>query len=224
MRADRLRRLLPFWYKLTYRVTAIRLLSMIRKTAVKQTKPAAAAPPSKGRVGTNATAGVEVPSPAKIQLKTYEEAIRLFSHRKLTEALERFIEAAKGPDAHVADKARSYAQVCERRTVNVEPQLQTSEDHFNYGVERLNSRDFDRALHHFERALALQPNAEHVCFTMALCCGLAGDGAGAYENLKRAIDLEPRNRILARQDPEFLAILPQFPNLRALLLESSPRA
>jgi hypothetical protein len=52
---------------------------------------------------------------------------------------------------------------------------------------------------------------------MALCCGLAGDGDGAYENLKRAIDLEPRNRILARQDPEFLALFSQVPALRTLL-------
>jgi tetratricopeptide (TPR) repeat protein len=163
-------------------------------------------------------------TPAKIQLKTYEEAVGLFSQRKLREALDRFREAAKGPDSHVADKARSYAQVCERRTLNMEPQLQTAEDHFNYGVERLNARDFERALHHFERALALQPNAEHVYFTMALCCGLAGNGAGACENLKRAIDLEPRNRILARQDPEFTGILPQFPGLRALLFEPLARA
>jgi hypothetical protein len=58
---------------------------------------------------------------------------------------------------------------------------------------------------------------------MALCCGLSGDGTGACENLKRAIDLEPRNRILARQDPEFLGILPQFPALRALIIESAQR-
>jgi tetratricopeptide (TPR) repeat protein len=197
---------------------------MIRKTAVKQTKPAAAAISARSRASAAATAAAEGPTPAKVQLKTYEEGVRFFSQRKLREALDRFTEAVKGPDSHVADKSRSYAQVCERRMVNVEPQLHNAEDHFNYGVERLNSRDFDRALHHFQRALALQPNAEHVCFTMALCCGLAGDGAAAYENLKRAIDLEPRNRILARQDPEFAAILPQFPNLRALLTESSPRA
>ena len=95
--------------------------------------------------------------------------------------------------------------------------LSTAEDHFNYGVERLNARDVDLAKHHLGRALSLQPDADHVLFTLALCCGLAGDGIGACENLKRAIDLEPRNRILARQDPEFAALASQFPGLRALL-------
>jgi hypothetical protein len=28
----------------------------------------------------------------------------------------------------------------------------------------------------------------------------------AYENLKRAIDLQPRNRLAARQDPDFTAL------------------
>jgi tetratricopeptide (TPR) repeat protein len=205
---------------------------MIRKPAVKPSKiPPPPAPPAKGRTivskgaatGAVVRPGPEPPSPAKLQLKVYEDAVGLFSQRKFRESLARFVEVTKGPDSHVADKARSYAQVCERRTLNVEPQLQNAEDHFNYGVERLNSRDFERAIHHFQRALSLQPDAEHVYFTMALCCGLAGDGTAACENLKRAIDLEPRNRILARQDPEFNAILPQFPALRALLSESAAR-
>ena len=105
-------------------------------------------------------------------------------------------------------------QVCERRTAEAEARPSTAEDHFNYGVERLNARDVERAKHHLGRALTLQPEADHILYTMALCCGLAGDGNGACENLKRAIDLEPRNRILARQDPEFSALASQFPALR----------
>jgi tetratricopeptide (TPR) repeat protein len=161
------------------------------------------------------------PSEYDLQLKTYEEAIRLFSQRKLSEARDCFIEAAKGPAAQISDKARSYAQICERRTFRVEVNFKTAEDHFNVGVERLNARDVEQAKHHFGRALAIEPDADHILYTMALCCGLAGDGNGACENLKRAIDLEPRNRILARQDPEFSALALQMPGLRALLVTES---
>jgi Flp pilus assembly protein TadD len=112
-------------------------------------------------------------------------------------------------------------QVCERRTGGTQLKLSTAEDHFNYGVERLNARDVELARHHLGRALDLQPEADHVLYTLALCCGFAGDGNGACENLKRAIDLEPRNRILARQDPEFSALASQFPGLRALLIVDS---
>jgi tetratricopeptide (TPR) repeat protein len=173
--------------------------------------------------GTAGKAAVEPPTAMDVQLKIYENAVQLFSQRKLVEARLRFLEVVKGPAPHISDKARSYVQVCERRTNANEVKLSTAEDHFNYGVERLNARDTDLAMHHLERALAMDPGADHVLFTMALCCGLAGDGNGACENLKRAIDLEPRNRILARQDPEFSALASQFPGLRALLgTDSSP--
>jgi len=164
------------------------------------------------------TTGIEPPSASEVQLKIYEQAVQLFSQRKLAEALDRFLEVAKGPAPHISDKARSYAQVCERRTNGVQVKLSTAEDHFNYGVERLNARDVELAKHHLGLALSMQPDADHVLYTLALCCGFAGDGNGACENLKRAIDLEPRNRILARQDPEFTALASQFPGLRALLV------
>ena len=163
----------------------------------------------------------EAPSAADAQLKQYEQAVRLFAQRKFADAGSAFLQAAKGPAPHIADKARSYAQICERRTSNVEVKLSTAEEHFNYGVERLNARDVEQAKHHLDRALSMQPDADHVLYTMALCCGFAGDSNGACENLKRAIDLEPRNRILARQDPEFSALASQFPNLRALLTDNS---
>jgi Tfp pilus assembly protein PilF len=155
------------------------------------------------------------------QMKVWEEGVRLFSQKKFAQAETRFNEAASGPAAHIADKARSYAQVCARRVNGDEVNLKTSEDHFNYGVERMNARDMDVAKKHLDRALALAPNGEHILFTLALCCGLAGDGAAACENLKRAIELEPKNRILARQDPEFAALAQQLPGLRALLVSES---
>jgi tetratricopeptide (TPR) repeat protein len=172
----------------------------------------------KGHTTTGAVSSAsEPPNASSIQLKTYEEAVSLFSQSRLPEALQRFLDAAKGPAPHISDKARSYAQVCERRTATFDLKLHTAEDHFNYGVERLNARDVERAKDHLGRALKLQPDAEHILYTMALCCGLAGDSSGACENLKRAIELEPRNRILARQDPEFAALAAQLPALRALL-------
>ena len=151
------------------------------------------------------------------QLQIWEQAVQLFSQRRFAEACARFEEAASGPAVHIADKARSYLQICRRKTAKPEVEFQTAEDHFNYGVERLNARDMEQARFHFGRALVLEPDADYVLYTMALCCGLDGDGNGACANLKRAIDLEPRNRILARQDPEFIALAGQLPGLRALL-------
>ncbi len=151
------------------------------------------------------------------QLQAWERAVQLFAQKKYEEACAVFREVAAGPAAHIADKARSYLQICERKTARPELNLHTVEDHFNYGVERLNAGDTMQARVHFGHALAIQPDADHILYTLALCCGMSGDGIGACENLKRAIHLDPRNRILARQDPEFSPLFAQFPALRALL-------
>jgi tetratricopeptide (TPR) repeat protein len=185
-----------------------------KKTSAGAIKTAVAskAPPARTAIVTAAP-----PTPYELQLKTWDRAVQLFTQRKFAEACDAFRETARGPAAHIADKARSYLQICERKTSTPDVDFRTAEDHFNYGVERLNSRDIERARFHLGRALGLEPDAEYIVYTMALCCGMAGDAAGACENLKHAIELEPRNRILARQDPEFSALAAQFPALRALL-------
>src|SRR5271165_874374 len=109
-----------------------------KKTVVTGTK-AAAAP----RAAAGAKLAVEAPTPLELQLKTWEQAVQLFSARHFAEACERFREAAKGPAAHIADKARSYLQICERKVSRTEIEFNSVEDHFNYGVERLNARDFE---------------------------------------------------------------------------------
>jgi tetratricopeptide (TPR) repeat protein len=151
------------------------------------------------------------------QLSEYESALKMFTQRRYTEASEGFGRVLNGPARNIADKARAYVQVCGRKTAQLETEFEDADDHFNYAVERLNARDIEKARHHLGRALAMKPDAEYIVYIMALCCGLSGDGSGACENLKRAIELEPKNRILARQDPEFTSLSQQIPALRALL-------
>jgi tetratricopeptide (TPR) repeat protein len=164
-----------------------------------------------------AASAKEQPRPADAQLKTWNQAVQLFSQRRFEEAVPLFRAAAEGPAVNVADKARSYEQICIRQCARPQVDFRTAEDHFYYGVERLNARDLKQAENHLAQALQLQPEGDHILYTMALCCGFAGDGNGAYENLKRAIDLEPKNRVMAKQDSEFTLLAQQFPALRALL-------
>ena len=191
-----------------------------KKTTVTVTKTPAASQGTAGAENKVSPPEVSV-SPTARQLQIWEQAVQLFTQRRFAEACDRFRDTAKGPAAHISDKARSYLQICERKVARQNVEFQTAEEHFNYGVERLNARDIEQARFHFGRALGLEPTGDHILYTLALCCGLAGDGSGACENLKRAIELEPRNRILARQDPEFAALAGQLPGLRTLLASDS---
>lgn len=93
--------------------------------------------------------------------------------------------------------------MCRRRTTRSEVQLRTAEEHYNYAIALINERNLSQAEKHLVLALAQAPEADHLFYALALARGLAGDVQAAHSYLRRAIELEPRNRISARNDPDF---------------------
>jgi tetratricopeptide (TPR) repeat protein len=142
-------------------------------------------------------------APRRTQMESFGEGMRLFHARQLGEAKELFLAASSGPDRAVSHRAALHARMCESRLGSPGVVLATPEDRYNYAITLINSRDFAGAQEHLRAALAAEPSADHVLYALAACQGLTGDLQGAYENLKRAIDLQPRNRLAARQDPDF---------------------
>jgi tetratricopeptide (TPR) repeat protein len=167
---------------------------------------------------TSGSAAAAVPQTvnAEKQLGNFESAIKLFHARKFREAREQFLRAADGPERDVAHRARLHATMCERRFEQPAVNLRTAEEHYNYGVAMLNTRKVEEARTHLGRALEMAPDSDHVHYALALVQALAGDLAGAHEHLRRAIELDPRNRIMARQDADFAAMAGQ-PLFQALL-------
>jgi tetratricopeptide (TPR) repeat protein len=151
-------------------------------------------------------AAVQVSS-AQAQLARFEAGMKLFHARRLQEARDHFKVAAEGPERDVAQRARLNIAMCDRRLQEAPVTLRSSEDHYNYGVALLNTRKIEEARSHLEQALQLAPEADHIHYALALAQALSGDLSNAHEHLKRAIDLEPRNRLLARQDADFAPIL-----------------
>jgi tetratricopeptide (TPR) repeat protein len=141
------------------------------------------------------------------QLQVFERAVKYFRAQQFREARDLFQKATDGGLREVAHNARTHINMCNRRLERPEVQLKSIEDFYNVGVERLNARDFEGARRNFQQALDLTrkdgDTADHVYYAMAACQAMSGDSRGAYENLKRAIEIEPRNRINARQDPDF---------------------
>ena len=150
------------------------------------------------------------------QFAAFEAAVRLFHARQFKEARELFLRAVPGPERDVAHRAQLHATMCERRLQQAPVSLRTAEDHYNYAIALLNTRQIDEARKHLEQALQLSPDADHIFYALAVAQALAGDANGAHEHLKRAIELEPRNRIMARQDGDLAALAGQ-PPFQALL-------
>jgi tetratricopeptide (TPR) repeat protein len=155
------------------------------------------------------------PTESEIQIQALEQGLRLFREQRFAEAKGHFEQAAQGPQAPVRLTAKTHLSVCERRIQKPSLSLETADDHYHYGVERLNARDLPTARKHLEIALALRPNSEYILYAFAAALTLSGDVPGAYENLRRAIEIHPRNRLTARQDPDFAAVVhsPLFAHL-----------
>lgn len=156
------------------------------------------------------------PAGATGQLQEFERAIRLFHAQKFSEARELFERAASGPRKEIAYNSRLHVSMCDRRIEKPALDFHSAEEHYNYGIERINARDLGAARRHLDAALALDKKADHVYYALALCSGLAGDLDGAYENLRHAIELDPANRLAARQDADF-ASMANVPPLQQLL-------
>lgn len=140
---------------------------------------------------------------AERQMKLYEQAIRTFREQKFEEARELFEQVTAGPRGPVAHTARLHLAICERRSRQPVLMLNSPEDHYNYAVERINAGELATAREHLMLAQNGTVAGDHVYYALAACDALSGDTESAYENLKRAIEIDPRNRISARQDADF---------------------
>lgn len=167
--------------------------------------------PARATASGEAAVAVAQPLDSIKQRGSFESAMKLFHARKLKEARELFEIAANGPERDVAQRARLHIAMCDRRLEQQTVKLQSAEDYYNYGVALMNLRNIPEARSHLETALRMAPGTDHIHYALALAQALSGDTANAYENLKRAIELEPRNRIIARQDTDFAPLANQPP-------------
>jgi len=170
-------------------------------------EPAQPAPEARSHDGAAAVPADHAPN----QLASFESAMRLFHARQLREARELFAQAACGPERDVANRAQLHIAMCDRRLQQITPNLRSAEDYYNYGVALINLRNVKEARAHLEKALEISPAADHIHYALALAQALDGDLANAHQNLKRAIELEPRNRLIARQDADFAPLASQPP-------------
>ncbi|HWQ55555.1 MAG TPA: hypothetical protein VN442_17850 [Bryobacteraceae bacterium] len=189
------------------------------KASAGSSSPRPAARSGKAVSASSGTAAVTRTAAAPNQLQCYEAGIRLFHSCRYAEAHELFAKAAAGNDRGIAHRAELHARMCARRLEEPGALPQSAEEHYNYGVALINSRELAAAREHLEAALAMTIDADHVYYALALCYGLAGDLQAAYENLRRAIELQPRNRIQARQDADFAPFAAQAPLDRLLYPE-----
>ena len=99
-----------------------------------------------------------------------------------------------------------YMRMCERRMGAGTDDVTTPEDLYTLGVSLLNRGDYPGAAAALEQALQRKPDTDHFHYSLALCEGHRGDLTAAAKHLRRAIELQPSNRIAALNDADFHTI------------------
>jgi Tfp pilus assembly protein PilF len=183
----------------------------------KSKKPAnskAGIKPTAGKNGKQPNGKSSVLSAAKVQYNAFERGIAFLHKKSYREAKELFEKAMQGPSRAIAANAGSHVRICEQR-LSPGPEPKSVEERYNYAIALLNLRNLEPARRHLAIALEMDPRADHVHYAMAVCRALSGDASGAYDSLRRAIELQPRNRMVARQDSDLdgISSQPRFSHL-----------
>ena len=150
--------------------------------------------------------------------KDYDRGVAALQRRKLDEAERHFVDLIqKYPEEReLVDRARVYLAVCERQKPTNRPALSEPEDFYYAAVLEKNRGNVDEAIEHLKRA-ARKNGGGRVDFLLACCYAQRGESGSALEYLRKAIDEDQRNRILARHDRDFDPVrdTPEFQELLA---------
>ena len=148
----------------------------------------------------------------------YESGVRALQRHDFNGAAEHLRSVVQRfPDEReLVERARLYLRVCERETANRPAGPRTPQERIYAATVSLNAGDAPGALAHLRQALADDPDNDHGHYIMAVTLSDQGQHAHAVEFLRQAIELNPENRSLARQDPD-LAVLRETDACRELL-------
>jgi tetratricopeptide (TPR) repeat protein len=138
-------------------------------------------------------------------IRAFEQAIKIFNRHDFEKAraafegvIERFPE-----EPEVLARARAYLTICEQRLGHSPATPRTAEALYDRGVIELNRGQIGQAVLLFEKALRLEPDADHIVYALASAYAKGGNIEGALERLKQCIRQNETYRIHARRDPDF---------------------
>jgi tetratricopeptide (TPR) repeat protein len=145
----------------------------------------------------------------------YQAAVQLVQQGKFEKALAAFEKLAPTAPFEIVERCRMYIHTCRRQIDKRGLAFGTPEERYDYAVSQLNGGFFDEAGEQFRGILADYPNADYAYYGLALLDSITGRAQGCLENLAKAIELNPKNRLQARSDNDFQNMVddPRFTEL-----------
>jgi tetratricopeptide (TPR) repeat protein len=173
----------------------------------KNTPTPAAKPGSYPNTGSGAGTG-----PA---FQHYQGAVQLLQQAKYEKALAAFEKLLPEAPIEIKERCQMYIQTCRRQLERTKLAFVTPEEHYDYAVSQLNDGYFEEAREQFGKILSAHPGADYAFYGLALLDSITGRTQDCLNNLARAIELNPRNRLQARADNDFQSMVddPRFTEL-----------
>jgi tetratricopeptide (TPR) repeat protein len=180
-----------------------------KSTAGKRSRPATAPAPARAQ----RVAIQEPPKPAERQstypaaVATYERGIAALQRRDYQSAAEFFRELmARFPEEReLQERAQVYLRVCERELAAAATP-RTNEEKLVAATVAFNGGDYTRTLTLLDEVLREDPKNDLAEYMAAIVYCAKGNLDAAIGRLLRAIELNPENRNLARQDGDLEAL------------------
>ena len=180
-----------------------------------------AATRKKTRKKTRVTPG-RVPSPSAVSPKekadlearmarrrdaigTYQRGLEALQKRDFPSAAAAFRAVLEEfhDERDLHERSRTHLRVCDRQMTPAAAKPKTPEELVYAATVALNNAAQDESLRHLQQAIGQNPDDECAHYMLAVVHAQADRPDLAISHLERAVDLEPENRKLARQEPDF---------------------
>ncbi|HLL79949.1 MAG TPA: hypothetical protein VKT25_10645 [Ktedonobacteraceae bacterium] len=145
----------------------------------------------------------------------YQAAVQLVQQGKFDKALAAFEKLLPNAPFEIIERCRMYIQTCKRQIENQGLAFRTPEERYDYAVSQLNGGYFEEATDQLRGILGEYPEADYAYYGLALIDSVTGRVQGCLDNLAKAIELNPKNRLQARSDNDFQNMVddPRFTEL-----------
>lgn len=152
-------------------------------------------------------------------LKTFETAHKAFWKGDYAKALAGFEKLANqdGLDSTFTDRLLSYIDVCKKRLGVEDQEPKSAEELYLAGVVELNRGAAESAIEYLKQAISKDKKNDAYRYTLACAHAVRGETTETARMLKTAIEMNPENRIFARNCAEIAALAKSDRNISAMI-------
>ena len=145
----------------------------------------------------------------------YQAAVQLLQQGKFEKALGLLEKLLPEAPVELQDRCRMYISTCHRQMEKGSLSFLTPEEHYDYAISQLNTGYYEEAREQFGSILTGHPDADYAFYGLAVLEAITGRVQDCLNNLARAIELNPKNRVQARVDNDFQNMVddPRFTEL-----------